>query len=1089
MRRHRGSRTRLLVALIMSGALAVVAGCTGQPSAQNSTVSATNSNFVVSYAAAADRLTGLTSDDGLDQIRDWTLVGLAAHLGLDTAALRDATYDSFPVRDTGLTDLGRVPTGPGRSLYDGKGVLHLLVPNGDPHESRTIGLLLDQYRTDAGADAAQVQVHHYQIDTTSRSVLVTDGAVTPAARARAGNGYVTMRVDNVSQLTDFLNRTSSLSQVELRGAQIWASGWNWPVGAGARVDIADVSALQRGYASSSNSLRPGFSLDPQQVKTSADLLAVVPGLSPDLAQRIVGNDWAGSGVSSSDVDQIVEEQLFNNDVPTSELTQAGLPTDRTQLWALDSELLGKPAYSQARYDGDLAGTAVGMTLFYTDFETKNWSSGVGSGVPGTTVPGFVPDDLAVTPWSECTPDDTKPDESGRLWFGEDPSAVTFSANGINLGATATQLFFRSDGANGAEIQPSYSFGRGLSWWEQHQQEVADYEPQYARLDNIMRWSDVLDWMVNKTSAALPRLPDDQIPSNLRFADWYAHNGNLKERGPIDFVTPPSASQESVAHQPTRAFQDCGSPIIEGGVSLGDIIDREGGNSYDPTLSPAIRRAGLVESGSVFDDGKGTLDTMSDTVDDTGHVTDQLQHTFTTKGDTATIKSTGDGRTNDHYGALKILRPATAKRTVEVDQTAGAGQISEHVSLDGQDVGTLAASSYGGLVTIRWRSGLVDRVRTVLGAIQDRLTANPAGGIPSAAGDVLASYQGSDGRTLYDVSGTDAPFLWITDKPPPPGDEPMFQFGEPDPDPHGPVADLLVGVLVPHPALNGPHWLAGATDGSGKTTVQITGTSPDENSQPVRVTTSDNKNSKIYLAGDSALAPVDPVFARPEGQALLRNYPEINQAMTDARTAKDGLFRGIELGDGVALVGADQIFIAGMTDQWAFAVAHATEQASGHVLIKLVSNQALWVDNTSPGHPSNTYQTDAGQLFGGPGRSIYLNESYRSGLTVHPGPMLAFVLPADARVTVREYRTSNTQNNPATQAEIRTAGGGSFWRWDDPPNPPVVVGRPPAATASAPPTPTTIAGTPTGTTTGTAPATTGVILLVCPANSSAQGCQP
>ena len=404
MRHHGGNLIRLLIALIMCGVLAGMAGCTGQGTAAQ-TISP---NFVVSYAAAADRLTGLAADDGLDQIRDWALISLAAHLGLDTTALRNSTYDTFPVRDAGFADLSRQATGPGRSLDDGKGVLHVLVPRGDPHESRTIGLLLDQYRTDAGSDAPRVQVHHYQIDTADVTVAISDGATMPTADVRSANGYVTVPVDTVAHLTDFLTRTSYLSGLELRGSQLWASGWNWPAAPGARVDIADVSVLSRGYADSSSPVRPGFSLDPQKITSTADLLAVIPGLSPDLAQRIIDNSWAGTGRSASDLAKIVEYPLFLGDQSATDLTAVGLPTDRTQLWALDSQLIGQPAYSQARYDGDLAGTAVGMTLFYTDFETKNWSAGVGTGVPTNAVAGFLPNNLAVAPWSECTPDNTKP---------------------------------------------------------------------------------------------------------------------------------------------------------------------------------------------------------------------------------------------------------------------------------------------------------------------------------------------------------------------------------------------------------------------------------------------------------------------------------------------------------------------------------------------------------------------------------------------------------------------------------------------------------------------------------------------------------
>lgn len=88
----------------------------------------TRADFVVSYSGVAARLDGLDQADALDQVRDWTRIGLAAHLGMDTAAMRDSSFDTLPVRDNGFADLARQDVGPGRSLIDATGELHLLVP-------------------------------------------------------------------------------------------------------------------------------------------------------------------------------------------------------------------------------------------------------------------------------------------------------------------------------------------------------------------------------------------------------------------------------------------------------------------------------------------------------------------------------------------------------------------------------------------------------------------------------------------------------------------------------------------------------------------------------------------------------------------------------------------------------------------------------------------------------------------------------------------------------------------------------------------------------------------------------------------------
>lgn len=1095
MRQRGTSRIQLVLALIVSALLTVLVGCDGdQPAVGSNNAPQISANFVVSYVDAAGRLSGLAADEAQDQIRDWAMIGLAAHLRLATPQLRDTAYDVDPIRDPGLADLSRQATGPGRSLYDGNGVLHLLVPTGDPDEHHTIGLLLDQYRTDHGADTPQVQVHHYQINTSADTVAIVAGPVTPTENVRASNGYLTMEVDNDAQLSTFLTKTSYLSRLEVRGNQIWASGWTWPAPADARVTDADVSVLQRGYLTSDSTHRPGFSLDPQNITNSADLLAVVPGLDPTLADSIINNDWTNSGYTSAEqLQQIVEEQLYQGDVPASELAADGVPSDRTQLWALDAQLTNQWVYSKPRYDGDLAGTEVGMTLEYTDFVTKNWVNGVGSGVPTNAVPGFVPDDLATTPWNECTADNTKPTETGRLWFGEDPAAVGFGQQSVDLGAQATELFFRSNGDNGAEVQPSYSFGRGMTWWEAHYAEVAAYDAEYQRLDDIMRWSDALDWLVNKSSARLPQLADAQIPSNLRFSDWYAQHQELKERAPIEFVNPPSANSDtqSMLPLPTPPFGQCGGQVIEGGVSLGDLIDRESGHDYGPNLPPAVGRAGLVESDSNFDQNTGRGAIIEDTLDDQGHVTDKLLREFSGTGDHADIKTTGGGRRVNEFAGFNLDRTATASRRVDlrIDRTVNCGvtladclKFAEFLSLDGQLVGTLSATAIGGQVDIRWQPGIVDRTVQALRSIQSRFQANPTGGIPPGGDGVLASYTTPDGQILYDVAGADQPWLKVTDKVPPAGDDLVIQVGEPNPNGEG--ANFLAGMFVPPPKFGDGDWLRVTPGGDANhAATLVPGTGPKPKDPSIRVTTRDNKQATIYLVNDVATVKAsDPILGptgRPEGMALLDALTTIRNVMRLAKQAGDGLLRGVQLdGDGVALVGADQVYLSDMDSQWADRVLRGAAEFPGQVpLLRLEGGlakdgQAVTVDTRDLGQPTSTRVTDFGSATRIPGATVYLNDAFRSSLTLQQGPVIAAVLAHDTRVSVRTY---TKQEVSATHADQLQFGGGKWWRADDftgVPRPPVQV----TTTATPPPS-----GAPGS---GAAQPPAGpVIVLVCPANTA------
>ncbi|MDQ3150994.1 MAG: hypothetical protein M3R63_04480 [Actinomycetota bacterium] len=638
--------------------------------------------YQVSYSGATGRLTALDQFEATEQLRDWARLGLASQLRLDRDQIVEALYDTTPIRDPAFAELVEQPTGPGRGLFDGT-TLHVLVPQDDPHRSRTIGLLLDEHRADAGADPAQVQVHRYQIRPERRHIELFAEPPAPTGQIRADNGWREARVDQPGGLAGFLTDTSHLSRLETRGAQTWAAGWHWPDAPGAQVTAEDVAVLQRGYQQTSGPL-PGFSLDPQPVSTLDDVRATIPGLAPALADAITSGNWAGSGYASpAELADLVEGTLFNQQPPAGTLPARGLPADRTQLWALRNLLEARPVYSQARYDGGLAGTEVGMTLFYTDLVAKDWTTGVGGGVPSKAVPGFVPDIRAVTPASIC-PGEPR-GESGRLWFGQNDTAFTFAPTGVDIGAQATRLFARSDGPGGTEVEPSYSFGRGLRWWDQHYQQIADYEPQYHRLEQLMRWSGALEWLSTEGSGGLPAPSGSGIDSNLSFADWYAAHDELRERAPLTLVTPPSAKQEAVLPTPSATTPNCNLLRIVGGVSLADGLARGRTLSSDTSgtaaLPPGMGRAGPIDPATTRIDpatGSGRIDQVTL---DAGRVTDQLTRELRRGPDATSIETTGSPRTSIPFGEAR-LKGETEPRRLATEVRSVGRDMNFDMTLDG-----------------------------------------------------------------------------------------------------------------------------------------------------------------------------------------------------------------------------------------------------------------------------------------------------------------------------------------------------------------------------------------------------------------------
>ncbi|MEA5362908.1 hypothetical protein VA596_25475 [Amycolatopsis sp., V23-08] len=1035
---------------------------------------------LVSYAAAAGRLAGLDATETDEQVRDWARLSLAARLQLDTAQVRDNLYDTFPLRDMGFADLTRQPTGPGRTLLDGSGTLHVLVPTGDPHEARTVGLALDQHRTDSGADASQVQVHHYAIDSAAWTIRITDDGAMAADAARAKYGYVSEQVGTTENLAAFLARTSSLSTVEDRGGELWAGGWAWPGEPTGLLDAEDVSVLQRGYAQLTGPT-PGFSLDPVPSETDADLLASIPGLRPDLAARIAQDEWAGSPESSEDLLNLVDEALFDGDVPAGTLTDAGLPTDRTALWGVSNALTHRPVFSQARYDGGLAGTKVGMTLFYTDYVAKNWVADVGTGVPTAAVGGFVRESEAVTPWSECDGSGGA-DESGRLWFAQSDAGFAYGAGKVSLGANTTRLFSRADapgGGQGDEVEPSYAAGRGLHWWDQHFQAVADYERQYERLDQIMRWSGALDWLVGKTSARLPQLPDSQIRSDLKFADWYRENTELKERGDVGFVTPPSAKQEAVVSIPSKASLECGGQSIRGGVSLGDRTTRTADKTFRASLPAGIDRAGLQDPSSTFDgtSGSGRIQEVT-ALDDQANVVDDVTRTLRPAPDGGSaIGVEATGRKVAPYGGLKVWRAEQSPRRFDVELRADHGRVSQRMSMQGTDLGELVATRQSAdLVTVQWRRGLVDRVRTALESVQNRFASNPGGAVPPVTDGALYSTEDAGGRWSSRVGGPDEPWLSVGDTVSPPADALAFRLGGPD---RAGEARFLIGQLAPHPTLDGP-WLD-VTSSPGHGTVVASVGGPPKNHQTVRVSAQDGKSADLSWADGHVYVPAgDPLLGvngTVEGAALLRDFPRVLDAMELAGKARDGLIRAVDLGsDGVALVKPDEIQLLPAADPGAERVVRATGPAgSPPPTVRVVAGRLEHVD-TSRLTTSASRTSDLGQVLGEPGADVYLHEGMRATLSVADGPILVEALPHDTKVTVREARLDDEQaSQPVTAPDVRVYEG-QDWQFVG------GLGRG-FVTGVAGQAPSIGTGTPSATTSttpsGPSPQARRKILLVCP----------
>ncbi|HEX8866424.1 MAG TPA: hypothetical protein VF821_12285, partial [Lentzea sp.] len=487
------------------------------------------------------------------------------------------------------------------------------------------------------------------------------------------------------------------------------------------------SVLQRAYARHE---QPAFSLDPpSKPPTREDVEAALKNVPRQTVEELLAGE----------TDQrLLQAGLFEEATP-QQLQAGGLPTDRTDLWTMLNVLQNRPLYNEARYEGGIAGTEVGMTLFYTDLIAKQWVDGVGDGVPRIT--GFVPDPQAVTPPAHC--DTRSGDESGRLWFGQNDKAFTFTNDKASLGARSTRLFSRSDGEEG-EVEPSYAFGRGLKWWDEHYQEVADHEAQYARLDQIMRWSGAVEWLQSKGK----HLPETEPKNTLKFAEWFKARTDLKEREDVRPIQPPSAENEAVLTKPSKAYKNCGFYGVRGGVSLGDGVARIG-DDYRADLPAPVKRAGPTEKSSTLDNGTGKITEV--TVGNRHEVVDRVERTITTSNGTATTETKATGREVIPLGELKVMQPATTVRALATTLKAEQGKIDYRVDYQGNHLGTLTAAKTRSFISLSWARGVVGRMIRALQPLQHGKSLNDG---------VFYSQRDGNGQTQHRIGGKDEPWLTV-----------------------------------------------------------------------------------------------------------------------------------------------------------------------------------------------------------------------------------------------------------------------------------------------------------------------------------------
>jgi hypothetical protein len=698
-------------------------------------------------ALAADLLTTdqMTERQRRDQLLDWLLIAVVSDIEPNPEVI-NRIFADLPLLRHGYTKpLGVLEFGPTRARLSSDDAIVALIPGNISEEARRdfIAHIGDGFRKDLGGRFVAVKPFEYQLDATGRAVLTRLPDVSPDQLRSVEFGYLSALVRDRASLLRFLAAADDLTYVksheggiELGGrkirsrkyrgigiehvATIWQAEKKiheelaaWEAFKKPLIDAFDSRWRHRSYryeherraleAERDAELRQleakisaeakqrnvkdhtGFSLDPDYY---------FDGLREELAR--LGELMLSAGLAPSDAGPILNGLSRRDILPLlryeEKLQKSRNPSDRQMmLLGFIKRAHDKHTFQAARYDGNLAGTEVGMILYYTDLLAKLWALDFENSAPTRLVPGFLTDLIA--PVSIAYREESELYPYARLWFG--PSNLGYqrtAGNEMLFRRSATRIY--SAGSNplepGKEVQTSVALNASTDWWNDHYEEVEWAEPEYQRLNQIMKWSIVIGWLLNEQSASRwDFLTSEQVNRSHWFPDWVKRQPQLAFKA-WDAITfyPRGAmgtKTEALPQLRSRSFKSFEKDMfISGGVSLArssEIRARALMPSEFPTL---IRRSNIDYSAS---SARGTIKTLEGLTYSINNIE---------RGAVTTVKAPTDTKLRGTYAQMR-------NGTFERDAISASDGLAMAMRVDGQPIGQLGIKRNGNGFQVIWKA--------------------------------------------------------------------------------------------------------------------------------------------------------------------------------------------------------------------------------------------------------------------------------------------------------------------------------------------------------------------------------------------------
>jgi hypothetical protein len=343
----------------------------------------------------------------------------------------------------------------------------------------------------------------------------------------------------------------------------------------------------------------------------------------------------------------------------------------------------------ARYEGT-RGTGVGMTMFYTDLLAKLWI-GVDHGLSAPTidVPGFrtLP---RIDPGSSYS-ETNQQNRATRLWFGPRANGVS-RADGRRIAIMFDHSFARiyaagnDPGRPGIEARPNEPSRLAIGWWDRHYDEIADYEQEFHRLNQIMKWS-LVTGALSKANAA-SYLRKVSVSQDLDFDQWLRDNRTrLRFAGSI-----PDTRRDASGKSCLPIFESYQMGSYQGSISGG----------VSAATSESLLRVPAVNLAKPLGARKPPAANL---IDDTAGTAVRVAPR---RAGDAVVFDNAEGVPTRQAGQDIVL--GTPRIAFKAGTKPGA--IEVHAGDPQRSIGVVSAERTDSNVRMRWRDGVVEQERHV-----------------------------------------------------------------------------------------------------------------------------------------------------------------------------------------------------------------------------------------------------------------------------------------------------------------------------------------------------------------------------------------